>query len=169
MNKTIYLIRHAKSSWSHPDLNDYDRPLNDRGKYGLSLISNYIKKENIRPEVILYSSAKRTTETFHGICKHMDLNKIHVLSKKELYHASQKTIVNHLNSLPDEYNTAFYIGHNPGITDALNYLTDAGIDNMPTLGFAEIEFDVSSWNEVHRALGSLKRFIYPKKLDPVNG
>jgi phosphohistidine phosphatase len=70
-----------------------------------------------------------------------------------------------VNSIPDENEIVFLFGHNPGFTYFLNYLTASNINNIPTCGIAQIEFENDSWKEVSRETGTMKNFFYPKKLD----
>ncbi len=166
MALVLYLIRHAKSSWANENQKDYDRPLNTRGKDGLRVMQKHLQTEKVVPDWVWYSTAVRTTLTMEGITKHLPKDKILLEGRQDLYHASSEKIIETIASTPDNASVAWYIGHNPGITDAVNSLCNAGISNMPTLGIAKIKFEVDTWKAIHPNLGILEDFIYPKALDP---
>lgn len=163
--KTLFLIRHAKSSWDDPNKDDFDRPLNERGKRNAPFMGKLLKKENILPDLIISSPAKRAIATAKIIADETGYpkNKIHTDSK--IYEAAINDLLEIINSIQKEHKTVFLFGHNPTLTDFLNYLTNAGIGNIPTCGVAEIEFSFNSWKEISRETGILKRFEYPKKFE----
>lgn len=160
--KTIYLIRHAKSSWSSLSLNDFDRPLNDRGKKDTPFIGEKLKELSFNPDEILSSPSKRTTKTIKLICKEVTFDFNNVVFKQELFHPSLNTLKSELNSLSDTIHSVAFVSHNYGISDFANYLTDNTIGTMPTCGVVKINFDIDSWEEIIEGLGTLEYYVYPK-------
>ncbi len=162
--KTLYLIRHAKSSWETMNLTDFDRTLNERGKKNAPEMGKFLKKEKIFPDLIVTSSAKRALKTARIIAEEIGYPKNKIEEEIKIYEATVPTLLKIINSIPDENRVVFLFGHNPGFTDLLNYLTDGNISNIPTCGIAKIEFDADSWKEISGGTGILKMFEYPKKL-----
>ena len=162
--KTIYLIRHAKSSWKEPNQLDHERPLNKRGKRDFPLIAKQLNKINITPELIVCSNSQRTKDTVKLLCKEINYPIKDVKYDSTIYEASLVSLIEVVNTLPRNYNEIVIIGHNPSITLLSNYLTNDNIDHMPTSGVVKIDLEVEDWNEVIQGIGLKKFFIYPKML-----
>lgn len=160
--KTIYLIRHAKSSWNSFSLNDFDRPLNNRGKKDAPFIGKKLKFLLFNPDKILSSPSKRTTKTIKLISKEVGFNFNNVIFKQELFLASLHTYKSELNSLSNTIQSVAIVGHNYGISDFANYLTDNAVGAMPTCGVTKINFDIDSWEEIIEGLGNVEFYVYPK-------
>lgn len=163
--RTLFLIRHAKSSWADPGMSDFDRPLNKRGKMNAPFMGKLLAKENILPDLIISSPAKRAITTAKKIAKEINYKNENILLNEKIYEASEKTLLKIINEISDKNKTVFMIGHNPGFTALLNYLTEENISNIPTCGIVEINFEIDSWKEVSNGMGKLVRFDYPKKFD----
>lgn len=159
--KTLYLIRHAKSSWSNASLSDFDRTLNERGKQDAVTMGQRLKNQNIMPNCIISSSAKRTKKTSERISKVLGFNFADVEFKQELYHSSHLTLMRSLNNIKEKNDSVFIIAHNPGVSNFCDYLTHHTID-FPTTGVAKITFEVDSWMEITSGSGILEWFDYPK-------
>lgn len=166
--KKLYLIRHAKSSWKHPDLLDIDRPLNKRGKRDASFMGKRLKHMKIYPELIMSSPARRAKKTAKMLASELDYPKAKIRIQPDIYHGSVMDMVSVIHKIDDDYKQIFLIGHNPYITELANFLTGSRIDNMPTCGIAGILFDLNRWKEIEEGKGRLEFFDYPKKhfLDP---
>jgi phosphohistidine phosphatase len=163
--KTLFLIRHAKSSWAEPEMKDFDRPLNDRGNENAPFMGKLLKKEKIFPDLIISSPAKRAITTARKIADEIDYPKNKIVEEPKIYEANVKTLLQIINSLADENETVFLFGHNPSFTEFLGYLTEAYISNIPTCGIAQIEFENDTWKEVSRETGTMKNFFYPKMFE----
>ncbi len=159
--KKLHLIRHAKSDWSNSSLDDFDRPLNNRGKKSASLIGRVLRKKNIHPDLIISSPAYRARETTRKIAKKINYQN-QIMYNENIYEASLKTILEIVNFIEDEYDEVFIVGHNPGLNMLAFYLIEYN-DNLPTTGVLEIEFDCESWREVKKNNAKLVSFEYPKK------
>jgi phosphohistidine phosphatase len=162
--KTIYLVRHAKSSWDDSDLTDFERPLNERGKRDAPAMAERLKEKNIRPQYFLSSAAKRAASTSKRFARVLGHAEEKIDFQKKLYHASAEDILRMLTSIPDKFQSAILFGHNPGITDLANELMDKGFltDNIPTCGIVAFNFSISSWKEAAPKKGKLLFFDYPK-------
>jgi len=159
--KKLYMIRHAKSSWSDISLDDFDRPLNSRGKENVKLMGKRLKKQGVSPDIIISSPALRAKTTAKEIAKKLDYSK-DIVFKKEIYEAESKTLHTILTRIDDKYSSAFLIGHNPDFNmSAEEYVGFE--ENIPTCGIVEISFDCDSWAQIGSDNAKLVSFDYPKK------
>jgi phosphohistidine phosphatase len=160
--RTLYLLRHAKSSWSDTSLRDFDRPLNDRGRESAELIGKRLASENLSAPLVLCSPALRTRETAEIVLKN---SKVRVEERfdKRIYEASVRDLVEVISEVPDDKQIAILIGHNPGLEELLAFLTGEARP-MPTCALAKIKFDVESWTDVRTGEGELEWFITAKEL-----
>lgn len=161
--KRLYLVRHAKSSWKHPDLSDFDRPLNKRGKRDAPLMGEYLKKNHVTPELIISSPAKRALKTAKIIAKKIGFSSKNIVTDQSIYLADVPTLLTTIRQMEDSLKTVMLFGHNPGLTLLANYLTGQQIENIPTCGIFCVDFGVNSWREVEAGGGSVVFFHYPKK------
>jgi len=111
--KRVYLLRHAKSSWKHPELADHDRPLAGRGKRAAKGIAKHMRARELEPELVLCSTARRARETLERIEPALGHTQVRV--ERELYGASAHDLLARLRRLPDDVGSVLVIGHNPGI------------------------------------------------------
>ncbi len=159
--KTLYLARHAKSSWKHPELSDIERPLNKRGKRDAPIIGNLLKEKGVNPDIIISSPAVRARKTAGVIAEIIDYPKSKILIDVNIYESSSSELINIIQGFDDKYNSVMMFGHNPGFTMLNNYLTESFIDNIPTCGVVGIRFK-SSWKKIDGDSGKAFFFIYPK-------
>ncbi len=165
----LWLLRHAKSSWDEPGLDDRDRPLAPRGERSADRMSDYLLAEGIRPDVVLCSSALRTRETLARVLPALgpDLE-IHI--EPALYTFDAGSLLERVRAIPDGV-SAMLIGHNPAMQELAIRLAARGdgLDTLaqkyPTGALAELEFPAGSWHEVGPATGELTRFVVPRELD----
>ncbi|MEH0155506.1 histidine phosphatase family protein [Limibacter armeniacum] len=158
--KTLYLVRHAKSSWDHPELSDFDRPLNKRGLKAAPLMGKVLHEKGVIPQQVISSSAKRAKETAITIVKEIGLNPDNIIYADKIYEASTNTLLTLIKSCDDKVTSLMLFGHNPTFTDLANVLTDEYIDNIPTAGIVGISFDTDHWKEAKK--GKLLFFDFPK-------
>lgn len=161
--KKLYLIRHAKSSWEDHLLSDYDRPLSDRGKQDAPRIADILKSKDVKPDLIISSSARRALKTAKIFSSCLNYSTDNIEINKSIYEATTQALLNVLNKINDKYETVLIFGHNPGFTVLANLLGDKAIDNMPTCSVAELELNVSTWRDVQVHCGKLIGFEYPRK------
>lgn len=161
--KKLFIVRHAKSSWDFPELDDYDRPLNKRGKKNAPQMGRRLANRGIKPQLIITSPAKRAASTARRIAKELSFPKSEILKEPLFYHGTNKNIIEILQKQNDDMNEIMIFGHNPGLTDLTNYLSGANIYNIPTCGVAEIDFEIRSWADIDKKKGTLVYLDYPKK------
>ena len=162
--KTVYIVRHAKSSWEDMTLADHDRPLLPVGIKRTKKIAAYLKQRGIRPDLMLSSSAVRALETAKIIAKEIGYPVDNIKIEKRLYYASASDILDELYALPDEVETAMVFGHNPTLTYFVNQFINSGIDNLPTSGVVGIRFKAGSWEKISNAKYKADLIVFPKML-----
>jgi phosphohistidine phosphatase len=165
---SLALLRHAKSSWDASDIDDFDRPLNDRGRAAAPLMGAAIKELNFSPELILCSSAKRTRETLELISPFV--KDAEVTFDDQLYLTSQETLYARLKAVPVGIKRVLMIGHNPGMHGLALLLTGTGDaksimrleDKFPTAALAIFTFPHVAWRDLIPASGHLEAFVTPR-------
>lgn len=160
--KQLIIVRHAKSDWGDFNLKDFDRPLNHRGHKNAPEMAERLVSKDIKPDAIVSSPALRAITTAKYFASGWSLNADQLTTKANIYEANTKTLLNVINGLDDQFNTIALFGHNPGLTDLLNYLTDEYIANMPTCSVAIIEFPFDEWKLISGDTGKLILFDFPK-------
>ena len=161
--KTLYLVRHAKSSWESDELSDHERPLNKRGLHDAPMMGKRLVSESVLPELIICSSANRAETTAQLIAKEIGYKEGDIKIVADLYCASVEGLTEIIHQLDPDQNRIMVIGHNPGMTQLVNWLCDAGIFNIPTCGIATLQQNGSSWNNFTKGSAKLLHYDYPKK------
>lgn len=137
---TLILLRHAKSSWKDSELNDFERPLNLRGRNDAKKIGNRLLELNVIPDVIISSSSKRTKETVNILKSVIDKN-ISTYFTPNLYHANQNIILQHFLESYKHKCRIMIVGHNPGIQILFENLSGIDIVNYPTCSFSFFRYN----------------------------
>ncbi len=166
---TLYLLRHAKSSWESDALSDFDRPLNKRGRHDADELGRYMQKSDIHPDLVLLSSSKRTCETFQLMAAQLSPRPEAITSKK-LYGASMAGIVAEIQNYGGSTAQLMVIAHNPGIEALAWHLTaDDPTDALgtikikyPTSAMTTLTFDINAWTELTPQSGTLVNFTSPR-------
>lgn len=159
--KTLYLVRHAKSSWNIESIIDIDRPLNERGYKDAHEMAKRISKK-VHPGVIVSSPAIRAVSTALIFARHFETNASAVQLHPLLYDTNSKHYLQVIGSLPDEHASAFLFGHNPIITETANMLGGTHLIEMATTGIVGIEFEVMSWKKVRESHGRMIFYDFPR-------
>lgn len=160
--KNLWLIRHAKSSWSHGELQDNFRPLNERGYRDAQEMAGRLKKSGIMPDLIITSHAIRAYSTamiFADMLKYPH-GDIRIITK--LYGATTAGYMDAINAIPDQYNNVFLFAHNPTISQTMELLGGLEHQELPTTGVAHIQFAHNSWAGCAARSGKLMLLDYPK-------
>lgn len=162
--KTLYIVRHAKSSWDHPGLEDYERPLLEKGRKRTKYIVDYFMDHQIKVDLIMSSHAKRAHETAKILAVGVQYPQSDIVVSKNLYFGYSDSLFNIFYDLSDDVNSLMIVGHNPTFTTFANHFLDKGIDNLPTSGVVCIAFDMKSWADIHDSKRKVKFVISPKLL-----
>ena len=160
--KKIYVLRHSKSSWKDLSLGDFHRPLNSRGKIDGPLISAYLRSRIDEIDFLHCSNSVRTYETSKFFIERIKYTDIEY--DESLYHSSSSEIINKIKHYDEQYNSAMIIAHNPGLTNLVNELSDHILDNLPTTGLVEINFNCSKWADISLDNSTIVDIKFPKQL-----
>lgn len=159
--KTIYLIRHSKSSWQNPKWTDQQRPLDKRGKRDAPLMACIMLLKEKKPELLISSHAKRAWTTAKMFQRIFMANKKELIKDPRIYHSNQEDIVEIIREIPPEFKVVYLFGHNPVMTTLVNSL-GANIDNVPTTGIVRVDANIEDWQRWNLATAKIVAFYYPK-------
>ncbi len=174
--KTLYLLRHAKSARDHWTGKDFERPLNERGEAACALIADYLSGRSIVPGVICCSTATRARQTLERIAATVgwpdEDGRPPIAFRDEIYLASEKELLGEVRRLDDGFESAMFIGHNPGLEVLAISLTGGGepeaIERLerkyPTAALAALTFEGARWQDVAPGGGRLVEFVKPSML-----
>jgi phosphohistidine phosphatase len=160
--KHLLLVRHAKSSWDDASLNDFDRPLNDRGKKDAPEMAKRLSEKKIKIDRFVSSPAKRARQTCKYFVKEFDVRKKNVVLEPRLYEATEGNFYEVVKSFKDKWDCVTIFSHNPGITSFANSLTTTRVDDMPTCGVFAIKVDAKKWKDFREAKKEFLFLDYPR-------
>lgn len=163
--KTLFLLRHAKSSWDDPDLKDFERPLSDRGITDVPVMAARFLARHQGLGCIISSPAVRAKTTAKLLAENINYPVADIGSNPELYFAGTGMFLKAASLLDEIHSSAMLVGHNPAITEFANVMAGSDIDNIPTCGIVELSLPIDSWSEVALGQAALTHFDYPKKFD----
>ena len=169
--KTIYILRHAKSSWADGSLRDHDRPLNARGRAAAPRVGAHMQDAGYLPDLVLCSTATRTRHTLDAVLSELQVEPA-IEFEEELYLAGPSEMLDLVRSGPETAESILLVGHNPGMGMLAAALSGDGPpesvhlmrSKFPTAGLAIIELNVNRWKDVVSGCGSLKEFVRPRDL-----
>jgi phosphohistidine phosphatase len=160
--KTLYIVRHAKSSWDHEGLTDFERPLNKRGRNDAPLMGTVLKERGAQPAVIRTSAANRAATTARLLAEALDFPLERIEVDAGMYGAGPNDILQSIQQLPADAHEAMLVGHNPTMLMIAHRLGGFLGDNLPTCAIVCIDFYASSWNEAAATQGRIRYYEYPK-------
>jgi phosphohistidine phosphatase len=161
--KELCLVRHAKSSWKYSKLDDFERPLNKRGRKNAPFMGKIVHQLGFCPDLIIASPASRAAMTARAFAFEINypLEKVQYLAS--IYESAEKDLIDIIGELDDKFTKVMLVGHNPGLTDLANGIGNYPIGNIPTSGVYCIAIDITAWSEIKKKSGKLKYFEFPKK------
>ncbi|MEQ8344444.1 MAG: histidine phosphatase family protein [Sneathiellaceae bacterium] len=170
--RTLYLLRHAKSSWADFGLDDHDRPLNARGVESCTRLVPHLRQEGIAPDLVLCSTAERARATLHGIFPGLPAP-LAVRFDPAVYLAAPGDLLALARATAAEVRRLMVIGHNPGLEDLARSLAGSGPpdalarleEKFPTGALACFSFDIDTWQDLSPGTGRLCLFTLPRLLD----
>ncbi len=160
--KALYLLRHAKSSWKDTGLQDFDRPLNERGREAAPLVGQFIRKGRLRVDVMLSSPAMRARQTA-ALVKESARLSAELLYDERIYEADAERLLEVVRQAAESADALMLVGHNPGMEELVERLTGETRE-MPTAALACISLDVEKWSKVRTGAGRLEWLVRPKEL-----
>ena len=163
--KTLLVLRHAKSSWKDPAVTDYDRPLSSRGKRDAPRIGKIIAAEEVRPDIILSSTAKRARRTAEDVSDAVGLSGTAVVLDSRLYLAGPAEIVDVVRNAGSDARCVLVVGHNPGLEVLVMRLTGHA-EPLPTAAVAAVGLPMDSWRSLElKVMGQLQQVWRLRELD----
>lgn len=160
--KSLFLMRHAKSSWKDSNLPDYQRPLNKRGKKDAPLMGKHLKAQKLVPQYILSSSAVRARQTVEALTESAGFTG-EILFLDQLYMAEVDEYIKALREVPDNIDSVMVVGHNPGMETLLQILSDR-IEALPTAVIARLNLPLDRWSSLGaETAGELVEIWHPRE------
>ena len=166
--RRVHLLRHAKSSWDDPALDDRARPLAPRGRKATRRLATWIVEHDVRPQLVLCSPAARARETLAGI--HAALGSPDVVDDERIYHASSAELLDRLREVADPVAEVMLVGHNPGLADLCLLLARAGplrdrvAEKLPTGALVTLAAELDRWNTLAPGAADLVELVLPREL-----
>ena len=164
--KTLFLIRHAKSSWDDSTIDDHERPLNQRGKANAPIMANRLHQLGIKPDALFSSTAKRAATTAQTFADQLDFPQPQIVYNPDLYLASAGMLQDMISKIENSLNIVLIFGHNPGLTLLVAQVWGLPINNIPTCGIVSLKFGSSTWEGASSQLPSGATFDFPKNSAP---
>jgi len=161
--KQLYLVRHAKSSWKYSRLDDFERPLNHRGRKDAPAMGTVLKKRKVSPDLILSSPASRAAMTTRILAARMGHPLEKVVYPAALYETDKSGIIDIIHRVGPDVDRLMIVGHNPDITRLANHCGSNPVNHFPTCGVYAIRLEVTSWKKIGRRRGKTEFFDFPKK------
>ncbi len=161
--KNLFLIRHAKAIEPVSGIDDFDRPLMDKGIKNAHLMGKLLHQQQIKPQLIISSPAARALSTAMIMSKELDYPYSKIVLEEKLYESSVNNYFHVIKKTSDAVQTLFLFAHNPTITEICHSLTDTFIDIIPTTGIIGLSFNIDAWQKIDTAKGALILVDFPKK------
>jgi phosphohistidine phosphatase len=160
--KTLYLMRHAKSSWNFDDLSDQERPLNGRGRDDAPHMGQALAARNIQLDLLVSSPAVRALSTASLVAKEINYPHDQIRVIEGIYGAEVPDLLAIVHQLPDEATSVLLVGHNNTLTDFVNLLSPNQMPELPTAAIVCLKFNTERWAELDRANAEFYFYDYPK-------
>jgi phosphohistidine phosphatase len=160
--KILTLIRHAKSDWSDPDIADFDRPLNNRGKKAASLMAQRLLQTGEIPEIMITSAAKRARKTAKLMAHELQLETEKIIKKKEIYAVHRAELIECIKNCSTSHHIAL-VAHNPELSELGQWLCTASPEWLPTCAILTLELKIDRWNQLKSGCATIRNYDYPKK------
>ena len=162
MSKKLYVVRHAKSDWSHEGLSDFERPLNERGLRNAPFMADRFAVAGHQLDFILTSPANRAITTAGYFKRRLGLSDKQWDTERKIYEADSARLISIINRLDNTHNSVMIVGHNPGLSSLVQMLTGEWVV-MSTCSIAEIEIPFDSWAMASEGTCNLLSFDFPKR------
>ena len=162
--KTLVLIRHAKSDWQDSEIKDFDRPLSDRGNADAPVMAKELHRLGLKPDLIISSPANRAITTAGFFARKFGYSEDKIKQEAIIYNGSYQNYIQVINSVNNDIDCIFLLGHNPEISVTASCLLNNFYEQVPTAACICIDFDIDDWNEIETEKGKLRFFLYPKMI-----
>ncbi|GAB3193965.1 phosphohistidine phosphatase [Pontibacter aydingkolensis] len=160
--KTLYILRHAKSSWDFDELSDHDRPLNKRGRNDAQLMGQELSGRGAIPALIVSSSAVRAITTATLVGREMKFETEDIVVTDKIYGADKHELLDVVHNTPSDVDSVMLVGHNEPISEFANMLSPEHVVSLPTTGVVALSFNCDSWYDISKENASLLFYDFPK-------
>lgn len=160
--KTLYILRHAKSSWKFEELSDHDRPLSKRGRTDAPLMGSELASRGVSPDRIISSPAVRAITTASLIGREIGYEPDEIKIDERIYGADKMMLLEVVQATPLEMDYVMIVGHNDALSEFANMLSPETIGSIPTAGIVALQFKCESWYDISRDNAELLFFDFPK-------
>ncbi|GAA4013528.1 histidine phosphatase family protein [Hymenobacter fastidiosus] len=160
--KTLYLMRHAKSSWDFDDLSDQERPLNNRGRDDAPYMGQALAKRDIHLDLLVSSPAVRTLSTASLVAREIDYPHDRIEVIEGIYQAEVRDLLTIVRAFPDTAGSVLLVGHNNTLSDFVNLLSPNQLPELPTAAIVCLKFAIEHWADLDRANAEFYFYDYPK-------
>lgn len=161
MVKHLLLIRHAEAVLPSADRKDHERPLTQKGLSDASKLGKKLDEMEIRPDVIMCSTAVRAQETASRLAEQVFFDLQHIIYDRDIYEASVRTCLQRINNSDDKNNCLCIIGHNPTLSYLAEYLAGSEVGNLQPGGMVHLSFEIGSWSEASGGLAHVANVLQP--------
>ena len=158
--KTLYIVRHAKSSWVDFSQDDFDRTLDARGKHDLPLMGAELKRLGVNPDQVISSPAVRAITTARGLARALGFDEANIDLHPNTYESSAEEMLKSIKTVPENVDQLMIVGHNPSVSYLVSDLANDWLNKYSTCGCYAIEFEEGSWKNILK--GKKKFWVYPK-------
>lgn len=162
--KTLYIVRHAKAASRDLNIPDFERSLVNKGVKDAKLICAQLKRENIKPELLISSHANRAYETARVFAKELSYPVKNILLEKNIYDSRYTLLLRLIKNLDDKYKSIMMFGHDPSISEIVMYLTKDFTEYLPKTGVVCINFNIYKWHRVSKGKGKIVALYYPSDI-----
>lgn len=161
--KRLTLIRHAKSSWNYPELTDFERPLNGRGRRDAPAMALRIARKLGMPDLWVSSPASRAITTARLFTEALAVPATDLLLNSDVYDADIEQLLDVLATLPARAHRVWLFGHNPGLSELSQWLSPGAPTHLPTCAAVGFDLSIESWSALKPGIGRLVAHLYPKQ------
>jgi phosphohistidine phosphatase len=162
--KTLYLMRHAKSTWEEPGVSDFDRPLLPKGNKKTKLVVDFLLKRETSIDLMISSPAVRAFETAKIMAAGLNYPPGEIRTDRKIYDGYYDRILDIIYGTSNQIGSLMIFGHNPTITNLANLFLHPGIEGMPTSCVVCLSFNTDKWEDIPSQEAIQEFIIFPKML-----
>ncbi|MBW6496798.1 MAG: histidine phosphatase family protein [Bacteroidales bacterium] len=162
--KTIYLVRHAKSSWADPGQKDHERPLLKVGIDRTQKVADFLIKKKVKPGLIISSHAVRAFQTARLLAKALGFPEEDIRQERQIYLGTEDSLLDLVHALPDELESVMLVGHNPVMTGLAQMLQARITEDLSTSAVVSVSFETDTWQSLLLASKQVNFVVYPRML-----
>ncbi len=156
--KTIYIARHAKSSWRNTNIHDIDRPLKSSGVIGVQRVAEKIKETEPAIDTIFTSPAARAAHTALIHARYLELPESRIVIRNSIYNRGVEGIYELVKSVGENLNSIMVVGHDPTLTNFVNDFLEIPLEKMQTSSVLKIVLDATAWSQIRFA--GVEQLVY---------